>query len=169
MGKFLSKCSSARTLKIAGDYPEPLDFGSSSRKADCPGDLPAKSAAAWLGIDMPAVANGDAGFVVLGTSLSGGPKAKSAAADEQAGAFVVTTAQPRRVTGSFKFTAEDAARLDGMESALTMNLSSVLSDALDNQAINGSGSGDGSINGLFNRLSDPSAPATGQETLSLVT
>ena len=125
-----------------------------------------RSAAAWLGIDMPAVANGDAGFVVLGTSLSGGPKAKSAAADEQAGAFVVTTAQPRRVTGSFKFTAEDAARLDGMESALTMNLSSVLSDALDNQAINGSGSGDGSINGLFNRLTDPSAPATGQENFA---
>ena len=125
-----------------------------------------RSAAAWLGIDMPSVGAGDAGFVVLGTSLSGGPEAKSAAADESAGAFVVTTAAPRRVTGSFKFTAEDAARLDGMESALSMNLSSVLSDALDNQAINGSGTGDGTINGLFNRLSDPSAPATGQETFA---
>ena len=123
-----------------------------------------RSAASWLGIDMPAVANGDAGYVVLGTSVTGGPKAKSAAADESAGAFVVTTAQPRRITGSFKFTAEDAARLAGMEAALQMNLSSVLSDALDNQAINGSGSGDGTLNGLLNRLSDPSAPATGQET-----
>ena len=108
-----------------------------------------RSAAAWLGIDMPSVGAGDAGFIVLGTSVSGGPKAKSAAADEQAGAFVVTTAQPRRITGSFKFTQEDAARLAGMEDALTMNLSSVLSDALDNQAINGSGSGDGTINGLL--------------------
>ena len=125
-----------------------------------------RSAAAWLGIDMPSVGAGDAGFVVLGTSLTGGPKAKSAAADEQAGAFVVTTAQPRRVTGSFKFTAEDAARLQGMEDALTMNLSSVLSDALDDQAINGSGTGDGTLNGLLNRLTNPSNPATGQETFA---
>ena len=125
-----------------------------------------RSAAAWLGVDIPAVANGDAGYVVLGTSLSGGPKAKSAAADESAGAFVVTTAQPRRITGSFKFTAEDAARLAGMEDALTMNLSSVLSDALDNQAINGSGTGDGTLNGLLNRLANPNAPASGQESFS---
>ena len=119
-----------------------------------------RSAAAWLGVDMPSVGAGDAGFVVLGTSVSGGPKAKSAAADEQAGAFVVTTAQPRRITGSFKFTQEDAARLAGMEDALTMNLSSVLSDALDNQALNGSGSGDGTINGLLAILTNPSAPAS---------
>ena len=115
---------------------------------------------------MPAVANGDAGYVTLGTSLTGGPKAKSAAADETAGAFAVSTAQPRRIAGSFRFTQEDAARLAGLEDALNMNLSSVLSDALDNQAINGSGSGDGTLNGLFNRLSDPSAPATGQETFA---
>ena len=125
-----------------------------------------RSAAAWLGIDMPSVGAGDAGFVVLGTSVSGGPKAKSAAADEQAGAFVVTTAQPRRITGSFKFTQEDAARLAGMEDALTMNLSSVLSDALDNQAINGSGTGDGTLNGLLNRLTNPSAPAANQENFA---
>ena len=125
-----------------------------------------RSAASWLGIDMPSVASGDAGFVVLGTSLSGGPKAKSAAADEAAGAFTVTTAQPRRITGSFKFTAEDAARLQGMEDSLSMNLSSVLSDALDNQAINGSGSGDGTINGLLNRLTNPSAPASNPETFA---
>ena len=123
-----------------------------------------RSAAAWLGIDMPAVANGDAGYVVLGTSVTGGPKAKSAAADETAGAFTVTTAQPRRITGSFKFTQEDAARLAGMESALNMNLSSVLSNALDDQAINGSGSGDGTINGLLAILTNPSAPASNAET-----
>ena len=36
-----------------------------------------RSAAAWLGIDMPAVANGDAGYRRFGsTSVTGGPKAK---------------------------------------------------------------------------------------------
>ena len=123
-----------------------------------------RSASAWLGIDMPAVANGDAGYVVLGTSVTGGPKAKSAASAETAGAFVVTTAQPRRIVGSFKFTQEDAARLQGMEDALSMNISSVLAAAVDNQAINGSGSGDGTINGLLAILTNPSAPAASQET-----
>ena len=45
--------------------------------------------------------------------------------------FSVTMAQPRRLTGSFRFTVEDAARLVGMEDALRANLSGVLSDALD--------------------------------------
>ena len=125
-----------------------------------------RSAAAWLGIEMPTVATGDAGYPVLSTSLTGGPKAKSAAAAETAGAFTVTMAQPRRITGSFRFTREDAARLVGMEEALRSNISSVLSDAVDNQAINGSGTGDGTINGLLAIMTDPSAPATGAETFA---
>ena len=125
-----------------------------------------RSAAAWLGIDMPAVANGDAGFITLGSSVTAGPKARSGAADETAAAFAVTTAQPRRITGRFRFTAEDSARLGGMEEALQMNLSSVLSDAVDNQAINGSGTGDGTLNGLLNRLANPSNPSSGQETFA---
>ena len=125
-----------------------------------------RSAAAWLGIEMPMVATGDAGFPVLSTSLTGGPKAKSADAAETAGAFTVTMAQPRRITGSFRFTVEDAARLNNMESALRMNIASVLSDSMDNQAINGSGTGDGTINGLLNILTDPSAPAANAETFA---
>ena len=125
-----------------------------------------RSAAAWLGISMPTVGTGDAGFAVVGTSVTGGPKAKSAAAAETEGAFTVTTAQPRRITGSFRFTREDAARLSGMESALRENLSSVLSDAADGQAVNGSGSGDGTINGLLAIMADPSAPAASAETFA---
>ena len=122
-----------------------------------------RSAAAWLGIDMPTVGTGDAGFAVVGTSVTGGPKAKSAAAAETAGAFTVTTAQPRRVSGAFMFTREDAARLSGMEDALRANLSSVLSDAADGQAVNGSGSGDGTINGLIAILTAADAPAANAE------
>ena len=124
-----------------------------------------RSAAAYLGIEMPAVATGDAGYPILSTSVSSGagPVAKSADADESAGAFSVTMAQPRRLTGSFRFTVEDAARLVGMEDALRANLSGVLSDALDAQAINGSASGDGTLNGLLAILDNPTAPATGAE------
>ena len=125
-----------------------------------------RSAAAWLGIEMPTVATGDAGFPVLSTSVTGGPVAKSAEAAETAGAFTVTMAQPRRISGAFKFTVEDAARLSGMENALRQNIGSVLSDALDAQAINGSGTGDGTLNGLLNILTDPTAPAANAETFA---
>ena len=122
-----------------------------------------RSAAAWLGIEMPTVATGDAGFPVLSTSLTGGAVAKSADAAETAGAFTVTMAQPRRISGAFRFTVEDAARLVGMEEALRANVASVLSDELDKQAINGSASGDGTINGLLAILDNPAAPAANAE------
>ena len=125
-----------------------------------------RSAAAWLGIEMPTVPVGDAGYPVLSTSVTGGVVAKSADAPETAGAFSVTMAQPRRISGAFRFTVEDAARLSGMEEALRQNIGSVLSDALDNQAINGSGSADGTINGLLNILTDPAAPAANAETFA---
>ena len=75
-------------------------------------------------------------------------------------------AQPRRISGAFKFTVEDAARLSGMEEALRANISAVLSDELDKQAINGSGTGDGTLNGLLNILTDPAAPAANAETFA---
>ena len=125
-----------------------------------------RSAAAWLGIEMPTVGTGDAGYPVLSTSLTGGAVAKSAEAAETAGAFTVTMAQPRRISGAFRFTVEDAARLSGMEAALRANIGSVLSDELDNQAINGSGSGDGTVNGLLNILTDPAAPAATEESFA---
>ena len=125
-----------------------------------------RSAAAWLGIDMPTVGTGIAAYPILSTSLTGGPKAKSAAADETEGAFTVGSARPRRVTGSFRFTLEDAAVLGGMEEALRANVSMVLSDAADKQAINGSGSGDGTINGLLAQLTDANAPDANAETFA---
>ena len=42
-----------------------------------------------------------------------------------------------------------------MEDALRENLSSVLSDAADDQAVNGSGTADGTINGLIAILANP--------------
>ena len=125
-----------------------------------------RSAASWLGIEMPTVPVGDAGYPVLSTSLTGGVVAKSAEADEGAGAFSVTMASPRRISGAFRFTYEDSARLSGMERALRSNIASVLSDALDAQAVNGSGSGDGTVNGLLNILTDPTAPAANAETFA---
>lgn len=122
-----------------------------------------RSAMAWLGIDMPTVGVGDSSYPVLGTSVTAGVVAESADAAETAGQFTVTSARPRRVTGAFRFTREDAARLSGMEEALRMNLGQVVGDQLDNQGVNGSASGDGTLKGLFAILDNPTAPAASAE------
>ena len=123
-----------------------------------------RSVAPFLGVAMETAEVGDKSFPVLSTSVTADAKAKAAEAAEMAGAFTVTTVQPRRVTGSFRFAVEDQARMDGLEEALRMNLSMVLSDQVDNQVLNGSGSGDGTVNGLLNILDDPAVPEDDAET-----
>ena len=122
-----------------------------------------RSVAPWLGIAMPTVGTGIQSFPVLSTSLTGGPKAEDAAAAETEGAFTVTDADPRRLTGSFKIRREDIAKLEGLEVALRQNLSSVLSDELDKQIVNGSGTAP-HLNGILQQLTDPEAPASGADT-----
>ena len=116
-----------------------------------------------LGIEMPSVPTGIRSFPVLSTSLTGGPKAESADAAETAGGFTVSDADPRRITGSFRIRKEDIAKMEGLEDALNMNLSSVLSDQFDNQVINGDGTAP-NLNGLLQQLTDPTAPAASAET-----
>ena len=70
-----------------------------------------QSVAAWLGIEMPTVGGGTPGYPVVSANLTGGMKAKSAAAAETEGAITVTTATPKRLTGSFRITREDLAVL----------------------------------------------------------
>ena len=68
-----------------------------------------RSVAPYLGVEMPTVQTGVQGYPVLSTSLMGGMKAEDAAADEGAGAYTVTDADPRRLTGSFRIRKEDVA------------------------------------------------------------
>ena len=119
----------------------------------------ARSIAAFLGIDMPSAGVGDQAYPVLSSNLTADVKAKDAAGPETAADVSITSAEPRGITGAFRFRLEDAARLAGLEDALRQNLSDVLSDQVDNQALNGSGTGDGKINGLLNRLGAATAPA----------
>ena len=124
-----------------------------------------QSVAAWLGIEMPTVGAGIPGYPVVTTNLTGGPKAKSAAAVETEGAITVTTATPKRITGAFRITREDLAILPTLETALRTNLARVLSDALDAQILNGDNQG-ANLNGLLAQLTDAAAPAANTETFA---
>ena len=129
----------------------------------------APSIASKLMIDMPKVPSGTYATGTIsstaGSVLTADAVAKSAEVPQTAGVITVQTASPKRVGASLGLTLEDIAAIGtaNFESILRENVSLVLSDELDDQLINGDGSSD-DLTGIFERLTDPSAPAAAVET-----
>ena len=119
----------------------------------------AASIAPRLGIAMPRVETGTYASATITTALTAGPKAKGAAQEATAAGFTVTSASPKRVSARLSIQIEDVAAVGqaNFESILRENLALVLSDALDDQAINGDGQAP-NLTGIFQRLADPAAP-----------
>ena len=99
----------------------------------------ANSIAPRLGIEMPRVSSGTYATATITTKLTAGAKAKGAAQEATAAALTVTTAVPMRVSGRFAVRIEDIASVGqaNFEGIHREHLSMVMSDALDNFAING--------------------------------
>ena len=118
----------------------------------------ANSIAPRLGIVMPRVDSGSYASATITTSQTAAALAKGTDATASAGAFTVTTATPKRISARLEILIEDIASVgqENFESILRENLSLVLSDALDSQAINGNGSAP-NLTGIFQRLTDPTA------------
>ncbi len=118
----------------------------------------ANSIAPRLGIEMPRVESGSYASATITTSLSATAIAKATKKDATAASFAVTTATPKRISARLAIAVEDVAAIGqaNFESILRENLSLVLSDALDNQAINGTGTAP-NLAGIFSRLTDPAA------------
>ena len=118
----------------------------------------ANSIAPMLGIEMPRVMTGTYASATITTSQSASALAKSGAAAGVAGAFTVTTATPKRISARLELTLEDIAAVgqSNYESILRQNLALALSDALDEQAINGNGTAP-NLKGIFASLADPTA------------
>lgn len=108
---------------------------------------------------MPRVMSGSYASATITGSQSAAALAKSGAAMATAGAFTVTVATPKRISARLELTLEDIAAVGqaNFESILRENLSLALSDALDDQAINGDGQAP-NLAGIFNRLTPPTDP-----------
>ena len=119
----------------------------------------ANSIAPRLGIEMPRVMSGTYASATITTELTAASRAKGVDADATAAAFTVTAVTPKRISARLSIQAEDIAAVgqENFESILRENLSLVLSNALDNAAINGDGSAP-NLTGIFMRLTDPSDP-----------
>lgn len=122
----------------------------------------ANSIAPRLGIEMPRVKSGTYATATITTALTAAAKAKGGAAESTAAAFTVSTATPKRVSARMSLTLEDIAAVGqaNFESVLRENLSLVLSDQLDKQALTGDGQAP-NLTGILQRLTDPDAPAAG--------
>ena len=122
-------------LETRAVTPAPASVGQNQAPI-IPGVFPS-SVAAWLGIDMPTVAVGEAVFPVLTTNAVAGTPAENAAAAETTGSFSADVLTPSRLQSSFFYSRESAARFSGMEEALRENLSMALSDGLDREVLTG--------------------------------
>ena len=107
-----------------------------NQAAIIPGVFP-MSCAAFLAVDMPTVATGDAVFPVLSTNANVGVPAENATQAETTGSFSADVLSPGRLQASFFYSREDRARFSGMDTALRSNLSDALSDSLDKQILVG--------------------------------
>ena len=116
--------------------PAPTNVGT----VESPIVLPvfASGAGAFLSIDRPVVAMGDAVYPVLSTRPTvGGPHSDSTDAPETTGAFASNLLAPERIQASFIYKRVDAARFAGMDSSLRSVLNGGLEEALDKEAIAG--------------------------------
>ena len=118
----------------------------------------ANSIATRLGVEMPRVVSGTYASATITTNLSAGAKAKGAVQDSTAAGFTVTSVTPKRISARLSIQIEDVAAVGqaNFESTLRENFSLVLSDQLDQQAINGTGTAP-NLTGIFQRLTDPTA------------
>ena len=120
----------------------------------------AQSIAPRLGVEMPRVESGTYASATITTSLEAATHARGGTALSTAAGFTVTSATPKRISARLGIRIEDVAAVGqvNFESILRENLSLVLSDALDNQVINGDGVAP-NLAGLFNGIApDPMDP-----------
>ena len=105
----------------------------------------AASIAPRLGIEMPRVESGSYASATITTSLTAGSQAKGGKAEATAAAFTVSSVTPKRISARLGIRVEDVASVGqaNFESILRENLALVLSDALDDQVVNGSGGNSG--------------------------
>ena len=152
------------------DVPQPVEQRQTDAATGAPGTVGvnldrirpqvfANSIAPRLGIEMPRVMSGTYASATITTPLTAVAKAKGAAQDATAASFTVLSVTPKRISARLAIAIEDVAAVGqaNFESILRENLSLVLSDELDKQAINGDGAAP-NLAGVFQGLTDPTDP-----------
>ena len=116
----------------------PTPGASATEQAETVQPVFVTGAGAFLGIDRPTVAMGQAVYPVLTSRPAvGGPHATSADVADTTGAFDAALLPPKRIQAGFIYRRTDATQFSGMDSALRMALNGGLQEKLDREAIAG--------------------------------
>ena len=123
--------------RAAGVTTAPTNVGTSQAEIVQP--VFANGAGAFLGIDRPTVAAGDAVYPVLATRPDvGGPHSDSSDVPETDSTFDADLLAPERIQASSMYRRVDAARFPNMDAALRMALNAGLEERLDYEVLRGS-------------------------------
>ena len=116
-----------------------------------------KSIAAMNKVSMPMVEVGQANFPILTGGTTASMVNAGTAKDAAAATFTGFSLDPVRLSSRYVFRYEDVARLRNYESVLRRVLTATMTDAMDDQIINGDGSAP-NVSGFLNELTAPSDP-----------
>ena len=112
-----------------------------------------------LGVRVDSVPAGVSEWPILTGGATPAQTAEDAdQADAVAPSFTTQSLKPKRLTGRYVFTVEQAAQVGGLESALRMDLADSVRAQMSKQALTGTGTG-ANVAGLLSRITQPDAPA----------
>ena len=122
----------------------------------------AQGAAMYLGAMMPSVGVGDVTYPRLTAGTTANVRSDGVELDGAAATLGTETISPVRLTASYTFGLETLSRVQGYESALRMDIRSVLSDKLDDLIINGqaaNGTTSPVVEGIISSQTNPTNPS----------
>ena len=116
-----------------------------------------KSIAANLMVSMPMVEVGQTNLPVLTSGTTASNVNAGTAKDATAATFTGVSLDPVRLSARYVFRYEDVAKLRSYESVLRRDLTAAMTDAMDDQIVNGDGSAP-NVNGFLAELTAPADP-----------
>ena len=116
-----------------------------------------RSVAARLGVSMPSVPVGASVFPIMTGGTTASMAADETQVDAAAGTFTGHTLEPVRLTAAYLFNMRQSYQLRNFEQILRRDLAAVMSDAMDNQIINGNGTAP-NVTGFLHELTAPTRP-----------
>ena len=116
-----------------------------------------RTIAARLLVSMPSVPVGSANYPIMTAGTTAAMKNPGVAQDAAAASFTGYTLDPKRLTARYLFRIEDQYKLKGYEAVLRRDLAAVMSDAMDNQIVNGDGQS-ANVTGFLSELTAPTDP-----------
>lgn len=113
---------------------------------------------AALGVRIDTVPDGMSEWPLLTGGAAPGQVAEKGKKDAAAATFQTESLKPKRLTGRYVWTVEQAAQVAGLEAALRKDLGDSVRASMSEQVVTGDGAG-ANVTGLLTRLVAPAAPA----------